>query len=92
MKLWFSERRSTEDNDRFLETVMARILFMSYKNKKLLLDRLEAEPIEIVSYGGSKTVFEVIHGICYGDVYAPIMDRRVQNVEVKDGNLAVTNS
>lgn len=92
LKLWFSERRSTEDNDNFLETVMARILFMSYKNKKLLLDKLEAEPIEIVSYGGSKTVYEVIHGICYGDVYAPIMDRRVQNVEVKDGNLAVTNS
>lgn len=90
MVIWFSERRSTEDNQQFLANCMPRLLFLSYKNKALLLDKLEKEPIDVVSYGGSKSVYETIYNICYKDLNAPIEDRRVQTVEVKDGNLAVS--
>lgn len=55
---WFTARHTADLNKQFLEENKPFAYFLSYHNKKILLDKLEKEPIDIVSYGGSKDIYE----------------------------------
>lgn len=58
LEKWFTARHTVDINQRFLEENVPFVYFLSYHNKKILLDKLEKEPIEVVSYGRSKDIYD----------------------------------
>lgn len=64
----FSERHTTEENRKFIEKSWILYLFMSFHNKKYLLERFKNEPINIVSYGSSKEIYQTIVDLLENDL------------------------
>ena len=87
---WFAERHKVELNIDFYESNYPYFMYLSYQNKTLLLDKLEKEPIQIVSYGRSQDVYDDIIKILRMDVYDPIMDGRIREVEITDNGICVS--
>lgn len=92
LKSWFTVRHTTEENNAFYDKSLAHFLFMSYNDKETLVNKLTKEPIDIVSYGGSKEIYNKLLELCTRDLETPVLDKRVQHVDITDGKLEVKNN
>lgn len=91
LKGWFEERHSTELNKQFWESNYQYFKYMSYANKELLLNMLNEQPFNLVSYGGSREIYDQIVNVCRQDVETPIMTHRVEDVSIVDGGVVVNS-
>lgn len=83
---WFSVRHTKEVNEEFFDNNFYYFLYLSYKNKAALLERLENEPFGFVNYGGSMDVYDRIVNLIKHDLEHPIMENRIVEIDVgKDG-------
>lgn len=86
---WFSERHTSELNKQFIENNLPYFLYTSYSNKKTLLDKLQANPIQVVSYAGSKEVYDTILDIFKQDVENPIKTHRIEEIEFDEERIVM---
>ena len=80
----FSRRNTKELNEEFYHKNKFYLILMGYTNKKALLDKLTQEPIDLVSYNGSKEIYNTMIGILKKDIDDPIKTHRVNPVEVTE--------
>ena len=80
----FSRRNTKELNDEFYLKNKFYLILMGYTNKKALLDKLTQEQIDLVSYNGSKEIYNTMIGILKKDIDDPIKTHRVNPVEVTE--------
>lgn len=83
----FSRRNTKELNNEFYERNKFYLLLMGYNNKQALLNKLNEEPIDLISYNGSKEIYNTMIGILKKDIDDPIMDKRVTSVEVTENGV-----
>lgn len=87
LKGWFETRHTTDLNQQFYKNNLAYFLYMSYSNKKMLLDKLTSQPIDVVNYASSKEIYEDILNIIRVDVENPIMTHRIEDIDFEEGGI-----
>lgn len=87
----FGKRNTRELNNEFYEANKYYLMFLSLKNKQAIREEIERNPIEVVSYNGSKEVYEKIMLLITNDLDNPVMDNRVIGVEVTDDGIIAVN-
>lgn len=65
LKEFLSKRNTKDEIALFKLTELSYFRFLSYANRKLLLTLLEQEPFKLVSYNGSKDIYNTIIAICH---------------------------
>lgn len=85
LRTWFSGRHTREENQEFFNNIQYELLLLSYSMKKRVLDSLNEEPIEFISYNGSREIYNACIAIMRKDLEDPIMsEREFKGIEVKE--------
>lgn len=81
LKAWLTVRNTTQANIERCSYLQPRIQCLSYRVKEKLLTRLDNEPIDVVSYGGSKERYQSLYEIIRKDVKDPVTEGRINNLD-----------